>query len=127
MLTREGIRSVEDLPCEKVPVPEWAPAGQDNAEECCIYIRTITSGERDSFDGEIQKRTNDAGELEDAAGVRALLVTLAAVDEDRRPLFEPADWEWLADKSAKVIDRVYDVAARLAGIRKEDLPAAKND
>lgn len=113
MSLRDDILSAPDLPIEPVAVPEW---GQ------IVHIRAITSSERDAF---------DEGSLTDKKGkkvaclrnLRARLVVLAACKgpTDASPLFEPLDAVALGQKSGRALDRLYSVAARLAGIREEDV------
>jgi hypothetical protein len=61
------------------------------------------------------------------ANTRARLVSLTVVGEDGKRLFTEADVEALGRKSGRALDRIYEVAARLSGIKQEDLEdLAKN-
>ena len=107
LLTKEAILAADDLPSEIVPVPEWG--GE-------VKVRSISGKERDGLEAAIS-----AGKKVDLSNIRARLVALSVVGEDGKPLFAPADVEALGGKSAKALDRVFDVAQRLSGLRKEDV------
>lgn len=111
LLKREGILDAKDLPHERVSVPEW---GGD------VLVRALTAEERDAYEagcfvGEGRERRSNF------ANLRARLLVLALVDEEGQPLFTPAAADALGQKSAAVVERLYDVAARLSGLRESDV------
>jgi hypothetical protein len=109
---KERLLSADDLPLEKVSVPEWAEAlaGEE------LYVRTITGLERDRFEaaivvgGKIQKDN-----------LRARLIALAVVDKERKPVFDEADVPALGKKSAVALERMASVAMRLGGFNEREL------
>ena len=107
MLTKATILDLDDLVRETVPVPEW---GVD------VVVRTMTGGERDAFESEISK----AGGFVGMDNVRARLIVRTAVDESGARLFTDDDVVALSGKSAAALSRLFDVAARLNGLTKED-------
>ncbi len=117
LLTRDAILQAQDLPRVLVPVPEWG--GE-------LYVRALTGAERDAFEQSIveQKGKNMKMNLRN---IRAKLVALTAVDEEGHRLFSDDDARWLGNKSAAALDRVFEVAQRLSGLRPEDVEElAKN-
>lgn len=108
LLTRDAILTANDLPTEDVPVPEWG--GE-------VRVRTMTGAERDAY----ETRVAGGGEgKRNLANIRAGLVALTLVDDQGETLFKKDDVERLGMKSAKALDRVADVAMRLAGLSDED-------
>lgn len=118
LLTREAILGAKDIQTEDVAVPEWGGS---------VRITTLTGEQRDEFEQAIVKsRGTDVSA--NMRNIRARLVCASAVDEAGKPLF-PAinDVERLGQKSAKALGRVYDAAAKLSGLTKEDVEdLAKN-
>jgi hypothetical protein len=110
VLSRDAILGAEDLPREKVHVPEW---------DGDIWVRTMMASERDDF---------EAGYLRDKAGVieidrhnlRASLLVRCVIDEAGVRLFADTDIEALGAKSAAAVDRLYAVAARLNRLSAQD-------
>jgi hypothetical protein len=111
LLTRDEILQADDLKRESVPVPEWGGA---------VMVRGLDGEERDAYEATIinQRGTDVKMNLNNA---RAKLVQRSIVDADGVLLFDESDVKRLAKKSAAALQRVYDVAARLSGLSKQDL------
>lgn len=110
MLTRESILASDDLPREEVAIPEWGGS---------VFVRTMTAGERDRFEGWSQGDKFDR--------FRAKLAVLTVVDAEGRRLFSDDDVDALAAKSTKALDRIAEAAFRMNRFTKEDVEAlAKN-
>lgn len=107
MLTRDSILAIDDLPREKVEVPEW---GGD------VYVRTLTGTERDAFEQSMQGKKNQVN----LDNVRARFAVLTICDESGTRLFTHADAKDLGSKSAAALDRVFAVAQRLNGFSDQD-------
>ncbi len=107
MLSRESILSLDDLPREKVEVPEWGGS---------VYVRTLTGTERDAFEQSMQGKKNKI----DLENVRARFAVLTICDADGTRLFTHADAKELGSKSAAALDRVFAVAQRLNGFTHSD-------
>lgn len=117
LLTRDAILQAQDLPTEQVHVPEW---GGD------VLVRALTGAERDRFEQSIveQRGKNTRMNLQN---IRAKLVALTVVDEQGNRIFKDEDVKWLGNKSAAALDRIFEVAQRLSGLRDEDVEElAKN-
>jgi len=112
-LTKKQILSADDLPKEKVEVPEWGGH---------VFVRTLTGAERDRFE-----QTLLDGKNVNMANVRARLVVLTAIGDDGKRIFADTDANALGEKSASALDRVYGVAQRLNGLTAADVEdLAKN-
>jgi hypothetical protein len=119
LLGRDDILRADDLRTEEVDVPEWGGA---------VRVKALTGAERDRYEASIagdRSKGKDKGlRLENA---RARMVALCVVDAAGKAIFEPADVPHLGRKSAAALDRVFDVALRLAGMRDEDVEELVED
>lgn len=110
LLTKEAILAANDLPTERVAVPEW---GGD------VLVRTMTGADRDAFEASL------IGKSVRMDNVRARLVSLTLCNEAGERMFDDAEIAALGKKSARALDRVFSVAQRLNGIGTEQVEAAK--
>ena len=116
LLKKDQIYAAQDLPTERVAVPEW---GGD------LIVKTMTSAERDQWEEEwLIWRENVNGSKDAFRFYDAFLVSRAVVDEDGKRMFIQEDVKKLADKSAKVVGRIAEVARRLNFITLADVEAA---
>jgi len=109
-LNREQILQVQDLPVEDVEVPEWGGK---------VRVRGLTGAERDKFEASIVTRKGNKAEF-NPENIRAKLVAMCVVDENGNRLFTDEDIKILGQKSATALDRIFQVAQRLSGLRTED-------
>jgi len=124
-LTRDEILAADDLQYQDVPVPEWGGT---------VLVRGLTGTDRDRFEeGMVRVRGGKKVGLR-LANTRAKLLTMCLVDAEGETLFSPSDVSQLGEKSARAIERVFDVALRLSGLAPGDIealaknsPAAPND
>ena len=125
ILTREDIIGYKTLKREKVVIPEIK-------EGAVVFISEMTAADRDEFEYETFIKGNpDVGigidtkdktkMLSPMKNIRAALVAKTAVDENGKRLFTSKDVEALGKIAAKPIDRMFEVAQRLNGMKKEDL------
>ena len=123
VLGREEILSADDLPMELVEVPEWKGA---------VWVRTLGGTERDHFEATLLPKTGKRGQRTQSQSdavqnIRARLFALVVCNDAGEPMFTPKDVMALGRKSAKALDRVFEVAQRLSGFSEEDLEdLAKN-
>jgi hypothetical protein len=115
-LNRDAILGAVDVQTEKVDVPEWGGG---------VIVRGLTGDELDSFQGSIRqfRPTFDGKGMEPVLvqdGMRAKLLVKCLVDEAGERLFTDQDAPALGAKNGSVIDRLYDVAARLSGLSEEE-------
>lgn len=108
-LTAKQILEADDLIRERVEVPEWGGY---------VIVRTMTGGEKDRF--QMATLTQHKGEiqtdLKKMKHFRCRAVALTVIDDKGERLFTEHQVEKLAKKSAKALDRVYEVAAQLNGL-----------
>ena len=117
MLDRNSILQMDDLPKEKVSVPEWG-----NGD---LWVKTLTGSERDSFEQSMVQKKNKPN----LNNVRARFAVLTICDDKGERLFSDNDAEALGKKSAAALDRVFEVAQRLNGFSDDDqreLSSVKN-
>ncbi|MDR0609276.1 MAG: hypothetical protein LBG58_04140 [Planctomycetaceae bacterium] len=48
------------------------------------------------------------------------MAVLVCCDENRRPIFQPSDVEWLTKKSSRPLTRIYNAAKELNDLSDED-------
>lgn len=112
-LTKETILKADDRPYEVVHCPEW---GGD------VTIRTMMGSERDAYEQSIERMKEGRGPRINLLGLKARLVVLTALDEPGgAQLFTMNDVAELNKKSARVIDRLFQVASRLNGLTADDV------
>lgn len=114
VLNRDIILSADDLKVEEVDIPEWGGI---------VYVRTLTAKERDAFENSMVevrgKGKNQTRELR-IRNLRAGLAVRCLVDSEGNRLFNDGDADELGNKSGSALDKIYDVASRLAGMSAED-------
>jgi hypothetical protein len=128
--SRDQVKSVKDITVEVVTVPEWG---------CQMGVRTLSGLERDEFDESITiKKKEGKKETREVLirGVRAKLVARTAVVPDGDPIegqdaiwkraFSDEDQEWLQGKSGAALQRLSDVAMRLAGLTDDEVEKLGN-
>ncbi len=106
MLTKEQILKAQDLPFKEVEVPEWGGT---------VRVRTMTAGERDAFEASIYEQT-DSGMKFNRDHFRAKSVARCLVDEKGERLFADKEIVSLSGKSAKALNRLFEVAQELNGL-----------
>ena len=107
-LSRNQILEANDLPKKEVKVPEWNGS---------VFIRTLTGEERDRFEA-------DYAEMKEKKAIgnfRAKFLALAICDEEGKPLFTQEDVNSLGKKSARALQRLFNIATTMSGIGEKDL------
>lgn len=113
VLNKQAILQTKDSVLERVSVPEW------NGEVC---IRSITAAERGLIEAAAATYKESKGK--DASFARTFTVKILAMalcDEEGKRLFADDEISQLAQKNAKVVARLAEIAQRLSGFAKEDL------
>ncbi len=110
-LSRDEILQAQDLPTEDVPVPEWGGV---------CRVRGLTGAERDAFEQSIVEQRGKDTRM-NLRNIRAKLVAMCVVDEEGNRVFHDEDAELLGKKSAAALNRIFEVAQRLSGLRPEDV------
>ena len=111
-LTRDQILGAIDMKIEPVFVPEWGGT---------VYVRNLNGKGRDAFEGSRYrlKENNKVEMVHD--NTRAKLLSLTLCDEHGALLFSEEDVEVLGEKNAAALDRIFDVAQRMSGLRPQDV------
>lgn len=109
-LTREQILAAMDLKIESVDVPEWGGT---------VYVRNMTGRARDQFESSRYKLIGEKIEILHQ-NTRAALLAASLCDSKGTLMFSEKDVEALGEKNGAVLDRLFDVAQRLSGLRQKD-------
>ena len=121
-LSRDGILAAKDIQTETVPVPEWGDE---------VIIRGLTGEELDDYQASRRQFRNAGTPQQELIYVqtnaRATLLAKCIVDENGERLFTDQDAGLLGMKNGKVLDRLYDVAARLSGLSNEEQEAMEGN
>lgn len=120
---RDFVISHDDRVYESVVVPEW--------DGRTVWLRSPDSAARDAFEAGLiverkKRKANGKMKTERKAeldNIRAKLVVLCVCEDKGNPtlVFKPDDAAMLGAKNAAAVDRIYEVAQRLAGISEEDI------
>jgi len=108
-LNRDQILAADDLSREVVAVPEWG--GE-------VVVVGCMAAERDRYE---MMWANWSQKDVAVSDIRGWLVCRCLRDEDGKRMFSDKDTRALGAKSAKVVDRLWDVARRLSGLSDEDV------
>ncbi len=120
-LTRDDVNNVDDHVEEDVEIPEWGG---------WLRVKGLTGSERDLFEGSIVDVNAKGDRRMNVKGMRAKLMVMSVVhppghkDAGER-VYTDLDADWLGEKSAAAVDRVFTVAQRLAGLSDEDVEELK--
>ena len=118
ILTKDAIFGTDDLVIEKVDLEEFWGGH--------VFVKTLTGLGRDEYEMSVMASRGEDNEI-NIQSARIDLVVLTTCDSDRNLLFEKEDVERLNQKNAKAINKIFAVAQRLNGLRKEDIEElAKN-
>lgn len=110
-LDRASILAANDLKSEVVEVPEWGGS---------VIVRGLTGTERDSFE-EAMTSVQGKSRVANLRNFRSKLCARAMVDGNGDRLFTDADADALGKKSAAALQRIFEVAQRLAGLSPDDV------
>jgi hypothetical protein len=112
ILASRGIQPVA------VPCPEWG-------EGVVVHVHPLTADQRDALE---EESTELAAQADYAPGagrkrLHARAVVRAARDAEGKPVFRLEDVETLAQRDARVLDRLYRVVDRLSAVSEEEVAA----
>lgn len=111
-LTRDSIKGIVDIKEEVVNIKEW---------DGSIRVRSLTGKERDNLESYMLRNRAGDDEAVNMENLRARMAIAACVNEQGAPVFEEGDVEWLGDKNARALNRIFTVAMKLSGMSKEDV------
>lgn len=104
ILNKETILAANDRPLHRETVAEW---GGD------VFLAVMTGADRDAWEVE-SVRDSQSGDYK--PNWRARYLSRCLVDADRQPLFSVDDIAKLGTKNSRVLDRLFDVAAKINGV-----------
>lgn len=111
-LTKEAIKALDNTPrTEKVELPEW---------DGFIYVREMSAKARDAFESSTFVLDKKGNVDKNMANYRARFVVLTACDEEGKLVFSPNDAEWLGEKQAATVQKIYDAAQKLNSLPTEE-------
>jgi hypothetical protein len=113
-LTKEQILAANDAAPVPVEVPEWGGT---------VYVRPMSAGERDRWEGELIERTEKRKEsiVKATENMRAVFLAKCLCDESGALLFGPEDIEALAGRSYRAVDRAFEAAQSINGLSEADV------
>lgn len=110
-LTRDAIFAVNDIKVEgPIEIPEWNGS---------VHVKMMTGAERDKLEATTVSRKAKTVEI-NMSNFRARVVAATVCNSKGDLLFSDDDVKALGSKGAAPIDRVYEVAAKLNRITKQD-------
>lgn len=111
LLTKKDILQAEDIEIRKVILPTWGGY---------VFVKTLTGQERDKLEEDVFSSGK-----RNLQNLRAKLVAMTVVDSDdptrAKLLFSLKDAEELGRKSAAELDKIFEVARKLAGMTRQDV------
>src|SRR3990167_1943243 len=122
-MNREEFLAFQDLVIETVHIALTREVSAD------FFVRSLSAGEKARWEYEPISINNNAKQGASSVTLtkdrmvtaRERLVELAVCNEDGSRFFKDGDASAMGRKNASVVSELYDVAARLSGITKEDL------
>jgi len=117
---RDQILDADDIVTEVVDMSEFTGWPEK------VWVKALEGTERDSYESSMRIIRGEEM-IPDLANIRAKLVVRTLVEEGGTRIFTDDDDGPVGRKSAKALDRLFDVATRLSGLSKEDVKElAKN-
>lgn len=107
-LSAEAILACDDTQFRDEDVPQWGGV---------VRVRALTGKERDAYDASLREIRENGDFVYNPENQRAKLVGRTLVDpETGARLFTDQQINALGEKNAAVLQRLYDVAAKLSGL-----------
>jgi hypothetical protein len=117
-LDKDAILAAADLPAEDVDVPEWGGV---------VRVQGMSGQQRDAFEASIQKLGAGGTSELDPRDFRAKFATRVLVDEKGKRLFTNEEVQALSRKSARALQRVFEVGQRLSGMSDDDVASLEGN
>jgi hypothetical protein len=112
---RDQILASDDIPSEKVPVPEWGVT---------VEVRGMTGAERTRI---MDKAVDQQGGVNLQFVYPEIVIATSFDDITGEQIFKPSDRDTLLTKSAVALDRLAQVGMKLSGFTQESSDAAGKD
>lgn len=118
MSKRDQILAAEDIPVEKISVPEWGI----NGDPMTVLVKGMTGSERAAF---MKDFSNEDGTVNYVAMYPSLLIKCVVDPDDGSRIFDDSDRDMIMQKAGAVLDRLSKVAFRLSGMGAEAIDDAQ--
>ena len=115
MSLRDQILAANDIPSEKVPVPEWGVT---------VEVRGMTGAERTRI---MDKAVDQQGGVNLQFVYPEIVIATSFDDITGEQIFKPSDRDTLLNKSAVALDRLAQVGMKLSGFTQESSDEAGKD
>ena len=115
MSLRDQILAANDIPSEKVPVPEWGVT---------VEVRGMTGAERTRI---MDKAVDQQGGVNLQFVYPEIVIATSFDDITGEQIFNPSDRDTLLTKSAVALDRLAQVGMKLSGFTQESSDEAGKD
>jgi hypothetical protein len=112
---RDQILAAEDIPSEKVKVPEWGVT---------VDVRGMTGAERTRI---MDKAVDQQGGINLQFVYPEIVIATSFDNETGEQIFKPSDRDTLLSKSAVALDRLAQVGMRLSGFTQDSADEAGKD
>jgi hypothetical protein len=112
---RDQILAANDIPSEKVPVPEWGVT---------VEVRGMTGAERTRI---MDKAVDQQGGINLQFVYPEIVIATSFDNETGEQIFKPSDRDTLLSKSAVALDRLAQVGMRLSGFTQDSADEAGKD
>lgn len=116
MSLRDKILAAQDIPTEKVTIPEW---------DVTLLVKGMSAGDRI----ELMQTAYDVntGQVNMSVVYPDVAVACAHDPETGEPVFTDADKDAILSKSSAAVEKLANVGLRLSGIGKDEQDAAGKD
>ncbi len=122
----DDIVKSNDIVREWIPIPEWAPEGDPDADSYGIYAKALTGTERARWIEKNNVIAKDGSRKMDPRSGTVILLLAGCVNEDGSRAFTDKEADYLMRKSSAVIERITEAVTRLSGIGDDDVAGNSN-
>jgi hypothetical protein len=121
ILTREQVIRQNHFERVEVDVSEWGDVNPETGqrEKTTVFVRELSAREKDKLEDSLFQGRGKHREMR-FIDMRAKTAIMVCVDADGNPVFKQEDLEWLTNRSARPLHRIYDAAMKLNGYSEED-------
>lgn len=111
LLSKDQILNANDYEYEDIEVKEWGGT---------VRVRTMSGTERDNFEASVFESKGKDTKV-NFKNFRAKLCAMTIVNEENMRMFTDSEVDDLGKKSAKALDKVFNVAQKLNGIGAKEV------
>lgn len=112
------LASRRELPSERIEISEWGDGP--------FFVRSWTGRQRDQYDYWHTKRVERSKDGS-RTNIRALVCALSVEDDRGELVFDLKDVDRLGEEPARILQEIYEVAARLNKMQASDVEDAEGN